>query len=74
MNTHQLDTKGLKCPMPVIKLQNLARQAQSGDQIIIEATDPAADKDIQSWCRINKHHHIDTTQQDQAWLIYITLR
>jgi tRNA 2-thiouridine synthesizing protein A len=74
MNTHQLDTKGLKCPMPVIKLQNLARQAQSGDDILIEATDPAADKDIQSWCRINKHQYLKTTQQDQTWIIHIALK
>lgn len=55
MNTHKLDASGLKCPMPVIKLQQAMRQLNAGDQIDITCTDPSALKDIQSWCKINKH-------------------
>lgn len=74
MNTHQLDAKGLKCPMPVIKLQNLTRQVASGDKIEVHCTDPAAEKDIQSWCRINKHQFIDAHYDSQTWLIQIQVR
>jgi tRNA 2-thiouridine synthesizing protein A len=77
MNTHRLDAKGLKCPMPVIKLQNLSRQVAKGDLIEIECTDAGAEKDIQSWCRINKHQYIQTldltSNTNQAWLIRVEI-
>lgn len=63
MNTHQLNAKGLKCPMPVIKLQNLVRQAAQGDRVEIDCTDPAAEKDIQSWCKINRHQFISAQSE-----------
>ncbi|MDG6779143.1 sulfurtransferase TusA family protein [Thiomicrorhabdus sp. zzn3] len=50
-----VDAKGLKCPMPVIRLQQQVRKSQSGDRIVIECTDPGAEKDIQSWAKVNKH-------------------
>jgi tRNA 2-thiouridine synthesizing protein A len=50
-----VDAKGLKCPMPVIKLQQATRQMQRGEQLEIIATDKAVCQDIPCWCRINKH-------------------
>ncbi len=52
---HLVDAKGLKCPMPVIKLQQQVRQSKPGELISIECTDPGAEKDITSWTRVNKH-------------------
>jgi tRNA 2-thiouridine synthesizing protein A len=63
MNTHNLNAKGLKCPMPVIKLQQLVRQLPCGDQVSIECTDPAAEKDIKSWCKINRHQFISAESE-----------
>ncbi|MDX1795960.1 MAG: sulfurtransferase TusA family protein [Hydrogenovibrio sp.] len=77
-NTH-IDAKGLKCPMPVIKLQQKVRQSHSGEHISIECTDPGAEKDIRSWSKVNRHRFvstqaIDTTFRDQpvkAWIITV---
>lgn len=54
-NTYFVDAKGLKCPMPVIKLQQQVRQAEPGSIITIACTDTGAEKDIASWVRVNKH-------------------
>ncbi|WP_029935784.1 sulfurtransferase TusA family protein [Thiomicrospira pelophila] len=73
MNTHQLNAKGLKCPMPVIKLQQLVRQLSVGDQIEIACTDPAAEKDIRSWCKINRHPFLNVKSEIDHLLIYIQI-
>lgn len=52
---HHLDVKHLICPMPVIKLQDLAKQLSSGEQIEMVATDPGVKADIPTWCEINNH-------------------
>lgn len=72
MNTHQLDARGLKCPMPVIKLQQSLRELDSGTHVELTVTDAGAEKDVQSWCRINKHRFINCAQIDSStWLITI---
>lgn len=60
----RIDAKGLKCPMPVIKLQQRVRQSSSGEHLIIECTDPGAEKDIRSWCNVNKHPFIGANPTD----------
>lgn len=57
-----VNARGLKCPMPVIKLQQAIRQLDSHQQIWVECTDLGAEKDIASWCKVNKH----TFQQAEA--------
>lgn len=71
MDIIQIDAKGLKCPMPVIKLQQAIRQAESGQQLEIACTDPGAEKDIQSWCKVNKHQVLDVSDTDFGQLFLI---
>ncbi|MDR9498858.1 MAG: sulfurtransferase TusA family protein [Hydrogenovibrio sp.] len=85
--TIPLDVSGLKCPMPVIKLQQTIRQLQNGtnlagentdsnernhDQnrvqpnwvIEVQSTDPSAPKDMESWCRVNRHEFLGCEAHD----------
>jgi len=64
VETTRIDAKGLKCPMPVIKLQQQTRKSHAGDRILIECTDPSAEKDISSWSKINRHKviHVKPTE------------
>lgn len=71
MNTHQLNAKGLKCPMPVIKLQQLVRQLGDGDYVEIQCTDPSAEKDIKSWCGVNRHNFVNTQIETDHLLVTI---
>lgn len=66
-----VDAKGLKCPMPVIKLQQAVRKAESGAEISIACTDKGAEKDIGSWSRVNKHQLQSVEPTDYGLLITI---
>lgn len=50
-----IDARGLKCPLPVLKLEKAAANAKAGDDIIILATDAMAKIDIPLFCRQNGH-------------------
>ena len=52
----QLDTKGLRCPEPVMMLHQVVRRAQSGDVIEVFATDPSTSWDIPKFCMHLGHH------------------
>jgi len=68
---HTIDAKGLKCPMPVIKLQQQVRITRPGKLVLIECTDPGAEKDIGSWCRVNKHALLKVISTDTGCQIII---
>lgn len=71
---HQVDARGLKCPMPVIKLQQQARNTRPGNIIEIICTDPGADKDISSWCKVNKHQILYINQHENDFSIIVEVK
>lgn len=71
---HPLNTQGLLCPMPVIKLQSLANTLAKGSQIELRATDPGTQYDIPTWCKIHGHKVINQQQEDDLFIFLIALQ
>ena len=46
----RLDTKGLMCPLPVLRARKALKSIEPGDELIIEATDPSARSDFAAFC------------------------
>jgi len=51
MASYQLDCRGLKCPMPIVRISVVARGMRPGDEIQVEADDPAFRPDVHVWAR-----------------------
>ncbi|MFV2091659.1 MAG: sulfurtransferase TusA family protein [Hyphomicrobiales bacterium] len=49
-SNHHLDTRGLKCPLPVLKIAKRLKSMKAGEQLSIDATDPAAQIDVPHFC------------------------
>ena len=50
-----LDTKGLACPLPVLKTRRALRNMPSGKILTVEATDPASVIDFTHFCNTTDH-------------------
>lgn len=72
--SHQLDTSGLLCPMPVIRVQNTLKNLAVGDQLEVTCTDPGTLNDIPTWCRINGHEVLKAQQEESKVLFLIEKR
>jgi tRNA 2-thiouridine synthesizing protein A len=46
-----LDTKGLKCPLPVLKARKALKDVPAGGILRVLATDPGAVKDFEHFCK-----------------------
>lgn len=68
-----LDARNLLCPLPVIRVQDKAKQLQSGDVLEVVCTDPGAMQDIPAWVRINNHQIIATNCLDGEYFITLTI-
>ena len=62
MNPIEVDARGLRCPLPVIRLAAAARDAPAGTLIVVLANDPAARHDVPAWCRMRNHELSETTE------------
>jgi tRNA 2-thiouridine synthesizing protein A len=72
MSHHQLDARGLLCPLPVIRTQKCIADLAPGDTLEVRATDPGALHDIPAWCRVHGHE-ILATHRDGTDIV-ITVR
>jgi tRNA 2-thiouridine synthesizing protein A len=62
VNEVNVDARGLRCPLPVIRLAAAARDAPDGTRIIVLATDPAARHDVPAWCRMRGQELREVTE------------
>lgn len=69
-NIYQLDTRGLNCPEPVMMLHGVVRDASSGDTIVVYATDPSSERDIEKFCRFLGHRLLSLDKKEDE-LIFV---
>ena len=51
MATHTLDTLGLKCPQPILKVAVKAKALQPGDILEVTANCHSFPKDVEAFCQ-----------------------
>lgn len=68
---HELDTRGLRCPEPVMMLHRQMRAMQKGETVRVLATDPATQRDIPQFCEFLHHDLVAQTQIDDEFHYYV---
>lgn len=72
MNNSQItvDAKGLRCPMPLLKLKLALHQAQAGQVLCLLVDDPQSHKDIARWLEQAPHQLLQQSaeQGNQLWI------
>lgn len=66
MTQIEVDARGLRCPLPVIRLATAARKSPPGTLITVLASDPAARHDVPAWCRMRDHELREMTEVSDA--------
>jgi len=67
MATQTLDTKGLNCPLPVLKARKALKGLAPGDTLEILSTDPGAVKDFEAFCRTTGNELVESEEVDGAF-------
>ena len=66
-----LDTKGLNCPLPVLKSKVLLNKMQPGEILYVEATDPHSVVDFQAYCARTDHELMKVIESEELFEFYI---
>jgi len=57
----KLDTRGLNCPLPILKAKKALADMASGEVLKVMATDPGSVRDFQAFARQTGHELIEQT-------------
>ena len=66
-----LDTRGMVCPMPLIKARQALMVVESGATICVLATDPDAVADFTNFCDATGHSLVSSELKDDVYVFVI---
>ncbi|MCI1192722.1 sulfurtransferase TusA family protein [Calidifontimicrobium sp. SYSU G02091] len=75
MQVHrELDTRGLNCPLPILKAKKALAEMQSGEVLKVTATDPGSMRDFQAFARQTGNELVEQTRSATEFVHYIRRR
>jgi tRNA 2-thiouridine synthesizing protein A len=66
-----VDTKGMKCPLPVLKARKALKDVAPGGTMQVLATDPGAVQDFEHFCRVTGATLVDCRQEPDGVLVFM---
>lgn len=63
----QLDLRGLRCPLPLLRLKMQLAQLPAGSRVIALSSDPGSAQDIPRFLAQAGHELLAMSCQDQVW-------
>ena len=75
MEAHkEIDTRGLKCPLPILKAKKALADMSSGDVLKVVATDPGSVRDFQAFARQTGNELVEQQTQNEEFVHYLRRR
>lgn len=68
---HELDTRGLSCPLPILKTKKSLNDLTSGQVLKIVATDPGSVKDMQAFAKQTGHALLASNEENKTFVFYM---
>jgi tRNA 2-thiouridine synthesizing protein A len=67
----ELDTRGLSCPLPILKTKKSLNGLQSGQVLKIVATDPGSVKDMQAFSKQTGNALLSSNEENKTFVFYM---
>jgi TusA-related sulfurtransferase len=75
MDVHkELDTRGLNCPLPILKAKKALTDMNSGQVLKVVATDPGSVRDFQAFARQTGNDLIEQSEAGSEFIHYLRRR
>ena len=66
-----LDTKGLNCPLPILKAKKAISQMETGQILEVHSTDPGSVMDFEALCRQTGHQLLESNQENGIYVFLL---
>ena len=68
---HELDCKGLNCPLPILKTKKAIDGMAEGQILKMIATDPGSINDVQAFTKRTKHELMESISDNGEYIFFI---
>jgi tRNA 2-thiouridine synthesizing protein A len=70
----ELDTRGLNCPLPILKAKKALADMHSGEVLKVLATDPGSMRDFQAFARQTGNELLEQANANEEFVHYLRRR
>ena len=70
----EIDTRGMNCPLPILKAKKALADMASGDILKVVATDPGSVRDFQAFARQTGNELVEQTSANDEFVHYLRRR
>jgi len=70
----EIDTRGLKCPLPILKAKKALVDMQSGQVLKVVATDPGSMRDFQAFARQTGNELVEQQTDNDEFIHFLRRR
>ena len=67
----EIDTRGLNCPLPILRTKKALSDVQSGQVLKVVATDPGSVKDFETFARQTGHALLSHAEANGEFTFYM---
>ncbi len=70
----ELDTRGLNCPLPILKAKKALADMSSGEVLKVVATDPGSVRDFQAFARQTGNELVEQESSNDEFIHFLRRR
>ena len=70
----ELDTRGLNCPLPILKAKKALAEMRSGEVLKVFATDPGSMRDFQAFARQTGNELVEQESSNDEFVHFLRRR
>ena len=70
----ELDTRGLNCPLPILKAKKALADMRSGEALKVLATDPGSMRDFQAFARQTGNELVEQESSNDEFIHFLRRR
>jgi TusA-related sulfurtransferase len=70
----ELDTRGLNCPLPILKAKKALADMLSGEVLKVVASDPGSVRDFQAFARQTGNELVEQVNSEKEFVHYLRRR
>ena len=67
----EIDTRGLNCPLPILKAKKALADMQSGQLLKVVATDAGSVRDFQAFAKQTGNQLLEQSESEQEFTFYM---
>jgi tRNA 2-thiouridine synthesizing protein A len=67
----ELDTRGLSCPLPILRAKKALAEMATGQVLRVQATDPGSTKDFAAFAKQTGNDLLSSAEKDQVYEFFL---